>query len=100
MNDSDCLARVLAGDKDAFDHIVRSYHRRLYYYVAGKVADVSSTEDLVQKTFVSAFQSLMSYDARRPLFEWLCGIALKVVYRCLHYTEPRPDGRSDAARQC
>src|SRR5262245_9735376 len=76
MDDRQAVARVLAGDKDAFAHIVRAYHRRLYYYVAGKVAENGAAEDLVQKTFVTAYRNLQEFDPAQPLFPWLKTIAL------------------------
>lgn len=76
MQDNEWITQVLGGDREAFGLIVRAYHRRLYYYVVGKVADGAEAEDIVQKTFVSAFASLMAYDQQRPLLDWLRGIAL------------------------
>ena len=76
MDDIECITQVLAGRRDAFEHIVRSYHRRLYYYVAGKVTAGGEAEDIVQKTFVTAFHSLMAFDQDKPLIDWLRGIAL------------------------
>jgi RNA polymerase sigma-70 factor (ECF subfamily) len=76
MDDHEAVAQVLAGNKDAFGHIVRAYHRRLYYYVAGKSPEDGAAEDIVQKTFVTAFRHLHEFDLGQPLFPWLKGIAL------------------------
>jgi RNA polymerase sigma-70 factor (ECF subfamily) len=76
MDDAQCVAAVLQGDREAFAHLVRRYHRRLYFCVAGKVADSSEVEDIVQKTFVSAFHNLVAFDSGESLFPWLRGIAL------------------------
>lgn len=76
MDDAECVAAVLRGDREAFAHVVRRYHRRLYFYVIGKVADSSEGEDIVQKTFVSAFYNLVAFDPGESLFPWLRGIAL------------------------
>jgi RNA polymerase sigma-70 factor (ECF subfamily) len=76
MDDSDAILQVLSGNRDAFEHLVRRYHRKLYYYVAGKMADGSEAEDIVQKTFVTAFHSLISFEPERSFYEWLRGIAL------------------------
>jgi RNA polymerase sigma-70 factor (ECF subfamily) len=76
MDDADCVAAVLRGDGEAFAHLVRRYHRRLYFCVVGKITDSSEAEDIVQKTFVSAFHNLVAFDPGEPLFPWLRGIAL------------------------
>jgi RNA polymerase sigma-70 factor (ECF subfamily) len=76
MDDNDIVSEVLGGNRDAFAALVQRYHRRLYYFVVGKVTDSSEAEDIVQKTFVTAFFSLMAYDFNQPLVNWLFGIAL------------------------
>lgn len=76
MDDTDAILQVLDGHRDAFEHLVRRYHRKLYYYVAGKMADGSEAEDIVQKSFVTAFHSLTAFQVDRSFYEWLRGIAL------------------------
>jgi RNA polymerase sigma factor (sigma-70 family) len=44
--------------------------------VIGKVTDSREVEDIVQKTFVSAFYNLVAFEPDEPLFPWLRGIAL------------------------
>lgn len=76
MDDLECTAAVLRGEREAFAPLVHRYHRPLYFFVAGKMADPSEAEDIVQKTFVSAFHGLMAYDSSQPMLPWLRGIAL------------------------
>jgi RNA polymerase sigma-70 factor (ECF subfamily) len=76
MEDADAVARVLAGDRDAYAELVRRYHRPLYYFVVGRLPDDAEAEDVVQKTLVTAYHRLRDYDASRPLLAWLRGIAL------------------------
>lgn len=76
MEDLEAVRAVLEGDREAYAHVVRRYHRRLYYYVVGKIADDAEAEDVVQRTFVSAFGRLREFDPARPLLAWLRGIAL------------------------
>lgn len=76
MEDRDSVSKVLGGDREAFGLLVRKYHRRLYYYILGKISDDDEAEDLVQKTFVTAFHRLRDFDPSQPLLPWLRGIAL------------------------
>jgi RNA polymerase sigma-70 factor (ECF subfamily) len=76
MDDLQARAAVLKGDVDAFRHIVARYHRRLYYFVSGKVANQSLVEDLVQKSMVTAFQRLSDFDPHCEFEPWLRGIAI------------------------
>ena len=76
MDDSEIIAAVRAGDNDAFAALVERYQRTLYYFVVGKVADDTEAKDIVQKTFVVAFQSLAAFRQGESFFIWLKGIAL------------------------
>jgi RNA polymerase sigma-70 factor (ECF subfamily) len=76
MDDSDIIAAVRAGDRDAFGALIERYQRTLYYFVVGKVADDTEAKDIVQKTFVAAFQNLDDFRVQGSFFAWLKGIAL------------------------
>jgi RNA polymerase sigma-70 factor (ECF subfamily) len=74
--DADIVAEVLAGRRDAYGRLVLRHHRPLYDYVAGKMSGGGEAEDIVQRTFVSAYRHLAEYDPGRPMLAWLRGIAL------------------------
>ena len=76
MEDSEIISAVQAGDRDAFGALVERYQRTLYYFVVGKVADDTEAKDIVQKTFVGAFQNLAEFRLNESFFAWLKGIAL------------------------
>lgn len=76
MTDSEIIAAVSAGDDAVFGALVERYQRTLYYFVVGKVADDTEAKDIVQKTFVVAFQNLAAFRQGESFFAWLKGIAL------------------------
>ena len=79
MDDSDDLeiiARVCAGQPDAYGALVERYQRQLYYFVVGKVAEDAEAKDIIQKSFVSAYRNLRSFQPGGSFFAWLRGIAL------------------------
>jgi len=76
MDDNEAIAETIRGNNDAFGFVVRRYHRALYYFVVGKLTADGEAEDIVQKTFVSAYQKLSEYDTQQSLLAWLRGIAL------------------------
>lgn len=53
--DAAAVARVLAGDHDAFAELVRRHQNPLYRYARGLGLDHDTALDLVQETFVKAF---------------------------------------------
>ena len=68
--------RILSGDASAADDFFERYLNRVCEFVHYRMGPSSSqSEDVVQETFVSALESLASFDGRSSLYTWLCGIA-------------------------
>lgn len=77
MEDSDpaAIARVLAGDRDAFRVLVERHGAsvfRLAYRMTGNELDA---EDIVQETFLRAYRQLNKYESRSSFGTWLYRIA-------------------------
>lgn len=69
-------ARAVKGDRPAFNRIVQRYQEPLYRFIRRYVGDADEAYDLLQETFVSAWQALGRYDPARPAATWLRRIAL------------------------
>ncbi|HEY0173963.1 MAG TPA: sigma-70 family RNA polymerase sigma factor [Pyrinomonadaceae bacterium] len=76
MNSTEELvARVRAGDEDAFRLIFDRYSRPVLGFIFDMVGDRSLAEDLAQETFVRAFRGLQTLREETKLSTWLFGIA-------------------------
>lgn len=75
-SDAALAARAIRGDRSAFNLIVRRYQESLYRFIRRYVGDADEAYDLLQETFVSAWQAIGRYDAARPAATWLRRIAL------------------------
>ena len=73
------VERVLAGDVDAFEAIVRAHQRSIWRIVSLTLRERAATEDLVQQVFVQAYLKLDTYDPTRDLGAWLRTIARNQV---------------------
>jgi RNA polymerase sigma-70 factor (ECF subfamily) len=73
--DARLVARIRAGDDDAFETLVGQYQAPLFRYLRGFVGDAEHARDLVQETFLRAFRSLGSLDDPGLLRSWLYRIA-------------------------
>ena len=70
------VARVKAGDHDAFRHLVERHSRsvfRLAYRLTGHEQDA---EDVVQEAFLKAFREIRRFEARSSFATWLYRIAV------------------------
>lgn len=91
MDDYPIIRRVQEGDTDAFELLVRKYHRSLLAFIFNLVRDRHLTEDIGQEVFFEAYRFLPRFDPERgvPLVAWLYTSARN---RCI--SELRKRGQS------
>jgi RNA polymerase sigma factor CnrH len=75
-DDAALVAAVLAGDQRAFTQLMRRHKESLYRFVRGYVGDAGEAYDLVQESFIAAWNALSRFDSRRPFGVWLKRIAI------------------------
>lgn len=73
MDDGPIVARVKAGDVQAFSILVERYHRRLLAYIYRLIGDESLVEDIGQEVLLDVYKSLRGFDPERgtPFSAWL-----------------------------
>ena len=75
-SDGELAALAIGGKQAAFGEIMRRHRNAIYRLTYGHVGDPEAALDLVQETFVAAFDALDRYDQKRPLRTWLARIAI------------------------
>jgi RNA polymerase sigma-70 factor (ECF subfamily) len=78
ITDETLARRAAAGERTAFDAIVRRYCRPLVQFVAGRTGSVQDAEDIVQETLLRAYQHIGSFDSRYAFKSWLFTIAYRM----------------------
>lgn len=79
LSDEAIVQRVLAGELAAFEIIMRRYNQRIFRVVRGLVNDESEAEDIVQDTYVRAYEHLDQFGGRAKFSTWLTKIAVHVA---------------------
>jgi RNA polymerase sigma-70 factor (ECF subfamily) len=79
MADEEVIARVIAGDLEAFAVLVGRYHPGCLRYARRLLGSPEAAEEAVQDTFVRVFRSLGNYDHRDQFEAWIFRI---LVNRC------------------
>lgn len=69
------LERLVQGDRDAFAQLVMFYNEALYRWIARLTGNSHAAEDLVQDTFVRAYQAITRLRPDTNLKAWLFRIA-------------------------
>jgi len=77
VHDEETLVRrARQGDKEAFARLYEDHFDRIYRYVALKIRDRTEVEDMTQKVFMKAYESIGSYKLQGfPFSTWLFRIA-------------------------
>jgi RNA polymerase sigma-70 factor (ECF subfamily) len=90
----DLVARAIAGDREAFSGLVQREGARLRAFVACRLRDPETAEDLAQEAFIVAYRRLGDFDVSQDFYNWVRGIA-----RNLLLNERRRRSREEAARE-
>jgi RNA polymerase sigma-70 factor (ECF subfamily) len=75
-NDDELVDLARTGQAGAFRAIMQRHNRRLYRVARGVLGDDAEAEDVVQETYVKAFQNLVGFRAEASLPTWLTRIAI------------------------
>lgn len=72
MGDLDrILRRVLSGDRDAYSAIVAEHQDMLLAYAAFRLPDAALVDEVVQQTFIRAYEQLKDFDTTKDFGVWL-----------------------------
>ena len=80
--DAAVIERVLRGETQAFEELVRRYQQPLYRHAAAMVLDHDAAADMVQDAFIRAFTNLDTCRDRGRFRAWLFQTLRN---RCLDY---------------
>lgn len=81
MNDDDrrLIAECLGGRREAFGELVSRYQARLFNAALRLVPSYDDAADVVQDTFLNAFQSLHAFKGDAEFYTWLYRIAFNTA---------------------
>lgn len=74
--DSDLVARVLHGDKAAYEVLIRRHNQRLFRAARAILRNDDEAEDVVQQGWVAAYQKLAGFRGDAALTTWLTRIVV------------------------
>lgn len=86
------IGQIRAGQRTSFSHLVRKYQNSLLRVSLRFVKDLATAEDVVQESFMKAYERLDSFEGRASFKSWLFQIAVNTAKNKLR---ERRDGHSD-----
>lgn len=76
LPDEEVAARVLGGERELFEILMRRYNQRLYRVARGILGDDAEAEDVMQDAYVRAYHHLDQFAGRARFATWLTRIAV------------------------
>ena len=76
LTDSEVVNRVLAGETELFEIIMRRYNQRLYRTARAILRDESEAEQVIQDAYFLAYTHLNQFAAKSKFSTWLTRIAV------------------------
>jgi RNA polymerase sigma-70 factor (ECF subfamily) len=75
-DDPSIVRRVAAGDRSAFELLMRRYNRRLYRLARAALRDPTEAEDALQEAYLSAYRLMGQFRGEAALSSWLSRLVL------------------------
>jgi RNA polymerase sigma-70 factor (ECF subfamily) len=89
-DDRELVRRGQAGDKEAFEELVRRHQHRVFAVASGILRRREDVEDIAQQVFVKAYFSLKRFDQRAAFSTWLYKITVNECWDLLRKKKVRP----------
>ena len=100
LEEGELIRKAQAGDRSAYDQLVRRYQRQVYRWAYHVVRAHDLADEVTQDVFVRTYKAIDRIDPLRPFGAWLCRSAINISLNLLrkqqfrtqwaqeHHTEP------------
>jgi RNA polymerase sigma-70 factor (ECF subfamily) len=89
-NEAELLARVVGGDRQAFELVMRNHEDRVFSVCLRILGDREKALDATQDTFLTVFRKASQFEGRSAVGTWIYRIAVNSCYDQLRKTQRRP----------
>ena len=77
--DAELVRQILTGDETAFDALYKRHSPRLYRFILSKIDDRRDAEELVNDTFLKAWEHLHTLQEPEKVLNWMFRIASQLI---------------------
>jgi RNA polymerase sigma-70 factor, ECF subfamily len=89
-NEAELLTRVVSGDREAFDEVMRTHEDRVFSVCLRILGDRERALDATQDTFLTVFRKAGQFQGRSAVGTWIYRIAVNTCYDQLRRAQRRP----------
>lgn len=79
ISDEVLVTKVLNGERDAFDVLIRKYQGIIYNYIFKNTLSREDSEDIIQEVFVKAYKNLYRLENKDKFYSWLFRIVVNTM---------------------
>ncbi|MEP1093752.1 MAG: RNA polymerase sigma factor [Cyclobacteriaceae bacterium] len=76
LPENEVIKRILAGEKELYEILMRRNNQKLFRVLRGYLADPSEIEDIMQDTYLQAYEKLWQYKQNAQFSTWLIRIGI------------------------
>lgn len=80
MSDSEIIEKVLSGDVDYFEILVKKYEKMIYNLAIVKTHNRENAQDISQECFLRAYKMLRSYKTDSAFSTWIYRICQNLIF--------------------
>lgn len=88
--EKELLASALSGHTESFEALVNLYERRIYQIAYRIVENAQDAEDVLQETFLKAFENLERFRGESSFYTWTVQIAVNAALQRVNKRRRRP----------
>ena len=85
-NDIEIIQKVINGEINAFELIIKKYESLLYKIARGYRYSHEDSQDLMQETYINIYKNLSKFENRSSFKTWITRILLNLCYQKRHKT--------------
>jgi RNA polymerase sigma factor (sigma-70 family) len=80
VTDEQVVSRVLKGEREMYEVIVRRHNTKLYRVAKGILHDEDEIQDAMQDTYLKAFEKLSQFKGKASFSTWLTRILMNTAF--------------------
>jgi RNA polymerase sigma-70 factor (ECF subfamily) len=74
--DNEIISKVIQGEKELYERIIRKYNPRLYRVAMSIVKDEDDAEEIMQIAYIKAYENLGKFEGKSSFSTWLTRILI------------------------
>ena len=76
LTETDIIQRILLGEKELYEILVRRNNQKLFRVIRSYIYDASDIDDLMQITYIKAYEKLFQFKQNSQFSTWLIRIGI------------------------